>query len=100
MRKHWADGLFCGQKKKGLRFLVSLYSRMVRPEGFELPTYRFVACCSIQLSYERPTTANIGKTDMVVKHFFVDPENIFLFFPPCLCLVSGRTQNGSSALTT
>ena len=26
---------------------------MVRPEGFELPTYRFVACCSIQLSYER-----------------------------------------------
>ncbi len=44
---------------------------MVRPERFELPTYRFVACCSIQLSYERPTTANIGKTGRVVKHFFL-----------------------------
>ena len=27
---------------------------MVRPKRFELLTYRFVACCSIQLSYERP----------------------------------------------
>ncbi len=26
---------------------------MVRPERFELPTYRFVASCSIQLSYGR-----------------------------------------------
>ena len=26
---------------------------VVRPERFELPTHRFVACCSIQLSYER-----------------------------------------------
>ena len=26
---------------------------MVRPKRFELLTYRFVACCSIQLSYER-----------------------------------------------
>ena len=26
---------------------------MVRPKGFELLAYRFVACCSIQLSYER-----------------------------------------------
>ena len=32
---------------------------MVRPERFELPTYRFVACCSIQLSYER---INEGET--------------------------------------
>ena len=44
---------------------------MVRPEGFELPTYRFVACCSIQLSHERPTTANIGETSMTVKLFFL-----------------------------
>ena len=43
---------------------------MVRPEGFELPTYRFVACCSIQLSHERPTTANIGESRVVVKSFF------------------------------
>ena len=43
---------------------------VVRPERFELPTYRFVACCSIQLSYERPTTANIGKRGVVVKRFF------------------------------
>ena len=52
---------------------------MVRPEGFELPTYRFVACCSIQLSYERPTTANIGKTSMAVKHFFVIFVHFFCF---------------------
>ncbi len=25
---------------------------MVGPERFELPAHRFVACCSIQLSYE------------------------------------------------
>lgn len=28
---------------------------LVRLERFELPAYRFVACCSIQLSYERVT---------------------------------------------
>ena len=43
---------------------------VVRPERFELPTHRFVACCSIQLSHERPTTANIGKTPVTVKRFF------------------------------
>ena len=26
---------------------------MVRPKRFELLAYRFVACCCIQLSYER-----------------------------------------------
>ena len=26
---------------------------MARPKRFELLAYRFVACCSIQLSYER-----------------------------------------------
>ena len=50
---------------------------VVRPERFELPTYRFVACCSIQLSYERPTTANIGETGMVVKRFFL--PQVFFF---------------------
>lgn len=51
---------------------------MVRPEGFELPTYRFVACCSIQLSHERPTTANIGKTPVVVKRFFSHARIFFV----------------------
>ena len=32
---------------------------MVGPERFELPTHRFVACCSIQLSYE-PTMWDCG----------------------------------------
>ncbi len=45
---------------------------VVRPERFELPTHRFVACCSIQLSHERPTTANIGKTGLGVKLFLFD----------------------------
>jgi hypothetical protein len=26
---------------------------MARSEGLEPPTYKFVACCSIQLSYDR-----------------------------------------------
>ena len=42
---------------------------MVRPKRFELLTYRFVACCSIQLSYERPTAVNLGKSGMIVKRF-------------------------------
>ena len=53
---------------------------MVRPERFELPTYRFVACCSIQLSYERPTTANIGKKGMAVKHFLLIGKIFLLSF--------------------
>ena len=31
---------------------------MVRQEGFEPPTYRFVACCSIQLGYWRASQEN------------------------------------------
>ena len=30
-----------------------MVKNMVRPERFELPTYRSVVCCSIQLSYGR-----------------------------------------------
>lgn len=40
---------------------------MVRPERFELPTYRFVACCSIQLSYERIQREKLNKILIVVK---------------------------------
>ena len=32
---------------------------MVRPKRFELLAYRFVACCSIQLSYERVVTSYV-----------------------------------------
>ena len=35
---------------------------LVRLERFELPAYRFVACCSIQLSYERVTKGNYIKS--------------------------------------
>ena len=59
-------------KEKRLAVKASLPDcYVVRPERFELPTHRFVACCSIQLSHERPTTANIGETRMTVKHFFL-----------------------------
>ena len=50
---------------------------MVRPKRFELLTYRFVACCSIQLSYERPTAVNLGKSGANVKHFFQCRINFF-----------------------
>jgi hypothetical protein len=30
---------------------------MARSEGLEPPTYKFVACCSIQLSYDRTDSA-------------------------------------------
>ncbi len=38
-------------------FLTAAFLKMVGPERFELPAHRFVACCSIQLSYE-PTAEN------------------------------------------
>ena len=39
--------------KKGQRKTVGPFDCMVRPERFELPTPKFVAWCSIQLSYGR-----------------------------------------------
>ena len=42
---------------------------MVRPKRFELLAYRFVACCSIQLSYER-VKRNIEKSLSLVKENF------------------------------
>ena len=44
---------------------------MVRPEGFELPTYRFVACCSIQLSYERLVKMDISRASEKRQAFFL-----------------------------
>lgn len=45
----------CGKNRKCLKY-------MARPKRFELLTYRFVACCSIQLSYERVTMQFILNT--------------------------------------
>ena len=33
--------------------IITLLKFMARLERFERPTYRFVACCSIQLSHKR-----------------------------------------------
>ena len=67
------QAFFCLFRRKRLAFCgkPSDCHGVVRPERFELPTHRFVACCSIQLSHERPTTANIGKRPVVVKRFFL-----------------------------
>lgn len=42
----------CAQQKSQ-RSLAGLFVVLVRPEGFEPPTPKFVAWCSIQLSYGR-----------------------------------------------
>jgi len=57
--KSWPDSQFpapARKRKKGRRELLvdPLVSSLVaRPERFELPTTKFVAWCSIQLSYGR-----------------------------------------------
>ena len=51
---------------------------MVRPERFELPTPKFVAWCSIQLSYGRKSEAKLcGVTQYLVneKWFFDDVQS-------------------------
>ena len=45
--------MHCNTKKSGRHDSQPLVFVMVRPKRFELLAYRFVACCSIQLSYER-----------------------------------------------
>ncbi len=42
---------------------------MVRPKRFELLAYRFVACCSIQLSYERMKVLLVEMLPSVKKNF-------------------------------
>ena len=44
---------FSGTKKGLMIIHHKSFKILVRLERFELPAYRFVACCSIQLSYER-----------------------------------------------
>jgi hypothetical protein len=43
---------------------------MARSEGLEPPAYKFVACCSIQLSYDRTAASGTSR---------------FLFSPPSQC---------------
>ena len=45
---------------------------LARSERFERPTYRFVACCSIQLSYER------------VMVYLIKPQSFVKLFVDCL----------------
>lgn len=44
---------------------------MARSEGLEPPTYKFVACCSIQLSYDRTQPRQL-------RRFFIFPSTPFL----------------------
>ena len=43
---------------------------LVRLERFELPAYRFVACCSIQLIYSRITRKRYSRTARFRQAFF------------------------------
>ena len=53
---------------------------MVRPKRFELLAYRFVACCSIQLSYERVRSL-LKESPLTVKRlklfFFRSSKKVF-----------------------
>ena len=48
-----------GKKKPAMK---AGFSKVARPEGFEPPTPKFVAWCSIQLSYGRVTEAELCRT--------------------------------------
>jgi hypothetical protein len=44
----------CSKKLEPARFIARARGLLnMRSEGLEPPTYKFVACCSIQLSYDR-----------------------------------------------
>ncbi len=52
--------------KKGWTFPSNPLFHMVRPERFELPTPKFVAWCSIQLSYGRVVRRRILRIDLFI----------------------------------
>ena len=96
-----------GLLHKGFKFLVRL-------KRFELLAYRFVACCSIQLSYSRITRKRYSRTSRFRQAFFLRllrkkevsrRKNIFigktysfhkLFSGRFLTLISGVRQNGNA----
>jgi hypothetical protein len=43
------------------RLSAEAHAGMARPEGLEPPTYRFEACCSVQLSYECDMAERFGR---------------------------------------
>ena len=49
------------------------FSSKSRSEGLEPPTYKFVACCSIQLSYDRASPRDESPRDLPE---YVGPEAI------------------------
>ena len=66
-------------EKNPPHFCEGLFS-MVRPKRFELLAYRFVACCSIQLSYERVRSL-LKESPLTVKRlklfFFRSSKKVF-----------------------
>lgn len=96
-----------GLPHKGFKFLVRL-------KRFELLAYRFVACCSIQLSYSRITRKRYSRTGRFRQAFFcgfcekkrLHGEKIFpsikhthfinFFEEGSLALISGFRQNGNA----
>src|SRR5690349_2116537 len=57
------------RKQKGRCFRIGLFVCVARPERFELPTTKFVAWCSIQLSY--------GRRSEIMKNVPVFRQRIF-----------------------
>ena len=71
----WAD--LYGQKKRVATSVANPLKYLVRPERFELPTYWFVASCSIQLSHGRITETSFRRHADKGQAFFA---GIFKFF--------------------
>jgi hypothetical protein len=61
---------FSGTKKGLMIIHHKSFKILVRLERFELPAYRFVACCSIQLSYSRITRKRYSRTARFRQAFF------------------------------
>ena len=101
-----------GQKKRVATSVANPLKCLVRPERFELPTYWFVASCSIQLSHGRTARKLIVLLSENVKTFFAG-RVIFLrkavkrpgwgAGPGAAALLrqpSGKRENSASRLLT
>ena len=72
-----APSFLYGQKKRVATSVANPLKYLVRPERFELPTYWFVASCSIQLSHGRITETSFRRHADKGQAFFA---GIFKFF--------------------
>ncbi len=70
---------------------------MVRPKRFELLAYRFVACCSIQLSYERMRSLLV-ETPFSVKKKYAQGNDVFLKNRSCTIPRQGRICFASAGI--